>query len=462
MDKIISQAKLAKEASLALATLSSETKNRALNAIADALEKNRKRILEENAKDMLEAQKSNLKMSLLKRLELNPAKISEFIEEVKSVANLEDPVGKTLSASELDNGLELYQVSCPIGVIGAIFESRPDALVQISALCIKSGNAVILKGGSEAKNSNRILSEIISQEAEKNGIPKGAVQLIETREEVKQILSLDEYISLLIPRGSNEFVKYIQNNTRIPVLGHSSGICHIYIDKDADLEKAVRIAFDAKCQYPAACNSMETLLVHEGIADIFLKKIFPKYEEAKVELRGCEKTLKILNGIKKATDSDWATEYNDLILSIKVVENLDEAIAHINKYGSKHTDAIVTENKNTAEKFLSFVDSGSVFRNASTRFSDGFRYGKGAEVGISTSKIHARGPVGLEGLVIYKYKLFGNGNIVADYSGKNAKTFTHKKIETDRNVKSFTRTKIRTEKDAKTFTHKKIQKSDAL
>ena len=300
---------------------------------------------------------------------------------------------------------------------------------QISSLCLKSGNAVILKGGSEAKNSNKVLVDIISKTAEKNGIPKGAIQLIETREEVSQMLKLSDYINLIIPRGSSAFVKYVQENTKIPVLGHSEGICHVYVDKEADIKKAVDICFDAKCQYPAVCNAMETMLVHKGIAKKFLPLIAEKFRQANVEIRGDNETINILKGIDKATEEDWKTEYNELIISIKIVNDLNEAIGHINKYGSKHTDAIVTENKKSAEIFMDLVDSASVMWNASTRFADGFRYGKGAEIGISTAKIHARGPVGLEGLVIYKYKLVGNGQIVKDYIGKNAKKFKHKVIK---------------------------------
>jgi len=348
---------------------------------------------------------------------------------VKAVAKLEDPVGKTLSKTELDKNLILEKVSVPIGVIACIFESRPEAVVQISALAIKSGNAVLLKGGSEALNTNKVLAEIIRKSIVDNeGIPIDSVQLLETREQVNKILKMDEFIDLIIPRGSNKFVKYIQNNTKIAVLGHSEGICHVYVDKDASLDKAIKISFDAKCQYPAVCNAMETLLVHKDIAKTFLPLIARAYAKAKVELIGDKETVKILKNIKTATEEDWRTEYTDLILSIKVVKDADEAITHINKYGSGHTDAIVTQNKETANKFMKLVDSSSVAWNASTRFADGFRYGLGAEVGISTNKIHARGPVGLEGLVIYKYLLVGDGHIVAEYAGDKAKKFTHKKI----------------------------------
>ncbi|MBI2655844.1 glutamate-5-semialdehyde dehydrogenase [Candidatus Woesearchaeota archaeon] len=424
---ITEQSKLAKEASIKLAVLPTGVKNKALNAIANSIKSNSKKIIGANEKDLILAEKQKLNMVIVDRLRIDNNKIHEIVEEIKSVARLEDPVGKTLSQTELDKGLMLYQVTCPIGVIGAVFESRPDAVTQISALCLKSGNAAILKGGSEALNSNKILVKIISEAAEKNGIPKGAVQLIETREQVAEMLKMHEHINLIIPRGSNAFVKYVQENTKIPVLGHSEGICHIYVDKYADLNKAIRISFDAKCQYPAVCNAVETLLVHKDIAKKFLPKMAEKFKKAGVEIRGDESTRRIAD-VKKASEKDWDAEYNDLILSVKVVNDLDEAISHVNKHSSKHTDAIITENKKNAEKFMDLVDSASVMWNASTRFADGFRYGKGAEVGISTAKIHARGPVGLEGLVIYKYKLVGKGQVVRNYTGKNANKFTHKII----------------------------------
>jgi len=426
---VLKQVQIAKEASIKLAALPTKIKNKALLEIADSIKNNSNAILRANEKDVEEAKKSKLSYALLKRLMLDNHKISEMTGEVRSVARLEDPVGRVLSQVELDKGLMLYRVTCPIGVIGAIFESRPDAAVQISALCLKSGNSVILKGGSEAKNSNRILVEIISKATEKNGIPKGSVQLIETREEVAEMLKLDSHINLVIPRGSGSFVKYVQEHTKIPVLGHSEGICHIYVDKYADVKKAIGICFDAKCQYPAVCNAMETMLVHKDIVKRFLPLMIRKFQQANVEVRGDEKTRKIASGINKATEKDWDTEYNDSVLSVRIVNNLNEAISHINRHGSKHTDAIVTENKKNADVFMDLVDSASVMWNASTRFADGFRYGKGAEVGISTAKIHARGPVGLEGLVIYKYKLTGKGHVVKDYIGKNAKKFRHKVIK---------------------------------
>jgi len=432
----------AKVGSIELANASIRMKNNALKLIADALSKNKKKILNANKKDIYLAK--GLSKALLKRLELDSVKIDEMVKGIKKLIKLDNPVGNVLSAVEIDKGLELYKVSCPIGVIGVIFESRPDALVQISSLCVKSGNAVILKGGSEATNSNRVLFNLIRSAIAKAGLPEAVVELMQTREDVKAILKLNDYIDLLVPRGSNKFVKYIMDNTKIPVLGHSEGVCHVYVDKDAKLGTAVNVCFDAKCQYAAVCNAMETLLVHKSIAKRFLPVIIRKYSETNVEMRLddesrliLEKSVnkKIINNyknkktLKKATGKDWKTEYNDMIVSIKVVSDLDEAIDHINQYGSGHTDAIVTENKSVANKFMDVVDSGSVMWNCSTRFSDGFRYGFGAEVGISTHKIHARGPVGLEGLTIYKYKVIGTGHVVSDYSGRKAKKFIHRKIK---------------------------------
>jgi len=425
---IAKSASNAKAASIQLAVLSTEVKNTALADIAQALKQHSAEIIAANNKDLAEAEKNKLAAPLLKRLKFDQNKIADVCEGIDSLIKLEDPVGKTLSAIELNKGLELYKVTCPIGVIGVVFESRPDALVQISTLCLKSGNAVLLKGGSEAANTNRILADIIARATEKASIPKGWIQLLETRQDVAEMLALDEYIDLIIPRGSNEFVRYIMDNTNVPVLGHADGICHVYVDGEADLDMAVKITVDSKTQYVAVCNAAETLLVHEKIARELLPKVKTALESKSVELRGCEKTASIID-VKPATEQDWSTEHLDLILSIRVVDGLDVAIEHINTYGSSHTDAIVTANEQNAQKFMNLVDSANVLWNCSTRFADGFRYGLGAEVGISTNKIHARGPVGLEGLVIYKWKLFGSGQIVADYSGPNAKKFTHKKIE---------------------------------
>jgi glutamate-5-semialdehyde dehydrogenase len=419
----------AKSASIRLAAVNTDIKNNVLAEIAKALNQRRAEITAANQQDLTEAEKNNLASPLMKRLKFDEGKIAQTIAGIESLIKLDDPVGKTLSATELDKGLELYKVSCPIGVIGVVFESRPDALVQISTLCLKSGNAVLLKGGGEAANTNRILADTIAQASEKAGLPEGWIKLLETRQDVAEMLALDEFIDLVIPRGSNEFVHYIMNNTNIPVLGHADGICHVYVDGGADLDMAVNITVDSKCQYVAVCNAAESLLVDGKIAEQFLPKLKNALEQNNVELRGCERTNSIID-VKPATDEDFSTEYLDYILSIKVVDGLDAAIEHINHYGSKHTDAIVTNNKAKAERFMALVDSANVFVNCSTRFSDGFRYNLGAEVGISTNKIHARGPVGLEGLVIYKWKLYGTGQIVADYSSPNAKKkFTHRRIQ---------------------------------
>jgi glutamate-5-semialdehyde dehydrogenase len=405
--------------------------------MAKALDSNRKAILEANRKDLELAEKllreNKLSHALIGRLKVNESKIDEMIAGIQDVIKLEDPTGKTLQCLELDRGLILCKVSCPIGLIGVIFESRPDVVPQVMALCLKSGNATIFKGGSEARTSNRIIFNIL-KDAIKNteGIPQEAFQLMETREEVMDILSCDSHIDLLIPRGSNAFVKYIQDNTKIPVLGHADGICHVYVDNEASIDTAIDVCFDSKVQYPAVCNAMETMLVHICIADGFLPLMLKQLADAGVELRLDEISRSIADkhGIASttATEEDWHTEYNDLILSVKIVDSMEEAIDHINNYGSHHTDAIVTENPQKKKEFSGLVDSSSVMLNASTRFADGFRYGKGAEVGISTNKIHARGPVGMEGLVIYKYILTGNGDKVADFSGPNAKSYTHREL----------------------------------
>jgi glutamate-5-semialdehyde dehydrogenase len=419
-------AKKAKAAAILLSAVKTDVKNAALAQIAEALKGQSAEIIAANEKDLRIAEKNNLAKPLLKRLNFDEGKIADVCAGIESLIKLDDPVGQTLAATELDEGLELYKVSCPIGVIGVVFESRPDALVQISTLCLKSGNAVLLKGGSEAANTNKILEKVIADATEKTGMPAGWIQLLETRQHVAEMLKLDDYIDLVIPRGSNEFVRYIMNHTNIPVLGHVEGICHVYVDGNADLDMAVKVTVDSKCQYVAVCNATETLLVDSKIAKVFLLKIKTALEEKGVELRGCKKTRAIIK-VKPATEKDWRTEYLDYILSIKVVDGVDEAIEHINHYGSHHTDAIVTQDKAAAERFLDLVDSAGVFWNCSTRFSDGYRYGLGAEVGISTTKIHARGPVGLEGLVIYKWKLIGSGQIVADYA-EGKKKFSHKKL----------------------------------
>lgn len=420
----------AKAAALVLARLDTETKNRVLQAMAAQIENHCAEILEANRKDLEFAKKENIPDSLVARLAVDETKVRDMAQGIRSVSGLPDPVGQKQGTMELDDGLELTRVSCPIGVIGAIFESRPDAVPQISSLCFKSGNAVILKGGAEAQHSNRVIAGLIQQAlSEVEGVPAAAVQLIETRAEVAEMLKQDQYINLVVPRGSNQFVRYVQENTKIPVLGHSEGLCHVYIDKEADTDKAIRVALDSKLQYAAACNAMETLLVHEGIAPNVLPSLMAQLREKEVELVGCLKTCSLIPDLKKAEAGDWDAEYNNLKLSVKLVDDMAEAIDHINTHGSGHTDTIVTENREKAERFMNDVDSASVMVNASTRFADGFRFGLGAEIGISTNKTHARGPVGLEGLVIYKYKLVGDGQIVADYSGKNGKSFKHKPLD---------------------------------
>jgi len=421
--------KRVKSASLRLAAADSELKNKALLNIAKVLSENKDKILKANQEDVERSKSENIPAPLLKRLRFDEAKLNEVLDGIHSLVRLDDPVGKTLLSTELDDGLELYKVTCPIGVTGIIFESRPDALVQISTLCLKSGNGVLLKGGSEAKLTNRVLADLIISATESAGIPEGWCSLLETRSDINELLKQDKYVDLLIPRGSNEFVRYIMNNTNIPVMGHADGICHCYIDSEADPDMAVRIAIDSKTQYVAVCNAMETLLVHRDIAGVFLPEFKKAADERNLELFGCSQTISYID-VSPASEDDWKTEYLDYKLSIKVVNSLDEAIDHINRYGSGHTDSIVTANSEHAAHFMSLVDSGNVFWNCSTRFSDGFRYGFGAEVGISTGKLHARGPVGLDGLVIYKYMLIGNGHIVADYASKS-RNFKHNKMNKD-------------------------------
>lgn len=420
-------AKAAKEASIHLAAMPTGRKNNALAAVAAALKANSADILAANATDLNAAEESNLASPLLKRLKFDHKKLADVVSGIESLITLPDPVGQTQSATELDAGLELFRVTCPIGVIGVIFESRPDALVQISTLCLKSGNAVLLKGGSEATHTNRALAAVIAEASVAAGLPEGWLQLLETRADVREMLTMDESIDLLIPRGSNEFVKYIMDHSNIPVLGHADGICHVYVDAEADLNKAIAITVDSKCQYVAVCNALETLLVHQSVADAFLPLVQVALAERGVELRGCARTREVID-VVPATEDDWRTEYLELILSIRVTDTLDDAVAHINTYGSGHTDVIVTEAKPSADRFFALVDTGDLFWNCSTRFSDGFRYGLGAEVGISTNKIHARGPVGLEGLVIYQWRLIGNGQTVAPYADGEA-TFTHTPLD---------------------------------
>lgn len=423
---IYEHAKLVKQAAPKLAGTTGEQRNRALLAVADALLEKKEAIFEANRQDMEQAEKDDIAMPVRKRLKFDEGKLRDVINGIRDLTNMPDPLFQTKLARQLDEGLQLYRESCPIGVIGVIFEARPDALVQISALCIKSGNCVILKGGSEAAKSNKTLFEIIYEAVLAEGLPQNCMLQLEARSEIQELLSCHSAVDLLIPRGSNAFVQYIMNHTNIPVMGHADGICHIYVDKDADIEKAVPIILDAKTQYVSACNTVETLLIHAEKAEALLARLVPALKEKKVELRGT-KEIQRFASCTLATEADDDTEYLDYILSAKVVASVEEAVEHINLHGSHHTDCIVTETKETALYFMRMVDSAGVYQNCSTRFADGYRYGFGAEVGISTSKLHARGPVGLEGLLSYKYKLFGEGQIVGDYA-EGRKQFHFKDI----------------------------------
>ncbi|OLA76914.1 MAG: glutamate-5-semialdehyde dehydrogenase [Candidatus Melainabacteria bacterium 35_41] len=409
-------AKDAKEASLKIADISTELKNKALLKIADEIEAYKEKVFEANKQDLKAAEelvnKGEITKSTFNRLKLDENKMRDMLQGIRDIASLDDPINKKLLVRELDKDLTLYKVSCPIGVLGIIFEARPDVIAQISSLAIKSANAVILKGGKESINTNKTILSIINKALDKvEGFPKNVIQQVYSRDDVAQMLKCDKYINLIIPRGGNSLVKFIKENTKIPVLGHADGICHIFVDETADIDMAIKVVTDAKTQYPSACNAVETLLIHEK---------FNKKDNLLASLQLSEIQL-----IDKP--ESWAHEYGDKILSFKTVKNVDEAIEHINTYGSGHTDSIITKNIENAEKFMNKVDSAGVYFNASTRFADGFRYGFGAEVGISTNKTHARGPVGLEGLTIYKYKLIGNGQIVGDYAS-GEKQFHHKDL----------------------------------
>lgn len=399
----------------AMAASSAEQRNDALARIKAALVANSEKIFSANAEDLAAAEKNGIAPAIVKRLRFDDHKLADVCAGIDGLVGLPDPVGRVLLRRELDEGLTLVRQSCPIGVIGVIFEARPDALVQISSLCIKSGNCAILKGGSETLHTNKALFQVIHAAAVDAGLPEGCLYQVEAREDIALLLDCFGLVDLLIPRGSNSFVRYIMDNTKIPVMGHADGICHIYVDEDADVEKSVGVVVDAKVQYTAACNAVETLLVHRGIAPTFLPALARALGAEGVTIRGTEEVQAIVP-CDPATESDWSTEYLALTISVKLVDSVDEAISHINRYGSHHTDAIMTENDATADHFMQLVDSAGVYQNCSTRFADGFRYGFGAEVGISTSKLHARGPVGLDGLVTYKYKLYGHGQIVGDYA----------------------------------------------
>ena len=422
-------AQAAKQASFALAASAADVRNAALCAIADALEKKSEAIFVANAIDLEQAKKDGIAAPVLKRLKFDAGKLADVCEGLRALAAMEDPIGYEQLRTELADGLVLSRISCPIGVVGVIFESRPDALVQIAGLCLKSGNAVLLKGGREAVRSNQILFDVLKDASEAAGMPEGWAGLLTTREEVSEMLAMDEYIDLIIPRGSNAFVRYIMDNSRIPVLGHSDGVCHVYLDAACDAQMAARVTVDAKTQYPAACNAAETLLVHKDAAHHALPIVAAALHVAGVKIKADARAQALIPGIpcEAAGEAEWKAEYLDHVIAIHIVDSLEEAIAHINRYGSHHTDCIITEDEQAANRFFALVDSAGVYHNCSTRFADGFRYGFGAEVGISTGKIHARGPMGLEGLCSYKYILRGHGDIVADFAGRK-RTFTHKKL----------------------------------
>jgi glutamate-5-semialdehyde dehydrogenase len=432
---VASLAQRARVAARALAKLSSGSRNEVLMAAAQAIEDAHQRILEANDSDCRGAEVAvkagKMSSAMLARLRVSERGIGQMAAQIREVARLDDPLGRRLTATELDDDLILYKESCPLGVISVIFESRPDVVPQLGSLALKSGNALLLKGGSEAAQTNEALVSVWRECLGRfPAVPADSINLLHSRADVMDLLTLDRDVDLIIPRGSYELVQFVMKHSRIPVLGHGEGICHVYVDHAADMKKAVDITYDAKVQYPAVCNAAETLLVHQAIAGEFLPKVVSKLKQGGVEIRGCAKTLALLPGeaIVPATDKDWTTEYSDLILSVKIVADLEEAIDHVNRYGSHHTDAIVTEDSEAARRFMNEVDSAGVFQNASTRFSDGFRYGFGAEVGISTSKLHARGPMGLEGLTTYKYKLYGDGHTVGPYS-KGEKHFKHRRLQ---------------------------------
>ncbi len=423
---LLDKADLLRLASIKTSQTSDNDRIRALNLMADYLEKNSNEIIKANIEDYKNAKNKGISKALLSRLKLSKDKLFLGIEGVRKVADLSDPTGQIQIKKELSEGLILERKTVPIGVLGVIFESRPDAVIQISSLAIKSGNGVMLKGGSEANFTNLAIVSALKEGLEESGFDRNLICLLTSRKDSMAMLHLEKYINLIIPRGSNELVKFIQENTRIPVLGHADGICHLYIDNEANLEMAVKVALDSKTQYPAACNAVETILINKDIASDFLKKAIPIFNSNNVKLIGDKKSVQL--GVKfEANYEDWQTEYLDLILSIKIVDHLEEAILHIQKFSSKHTDGIITKNMRKANKFMNEIDSAGVFHNCSTRFADGFRYGFGAEVGISTQTLPPRGPVGLEGLVTYKYFLKGEGHIVDDFSsGKSI--YTHKDL----------------------------------
>ena len=416
-----------KAASFLMAASTLSVRNQTLLALADSLRDHAEEIFAANREDLAAAQRDKLSPSLLSRLKFDEQKLLSSLSGLESLLALPDPTGKVLLKRELDEGLILTKVTVPIGIIGIIFEARPDAMIQVASLCIKSGNCAVLKGGKESLYTNRILFSLIYDCALKCELPPACLLHVTEHAQITELLFFDHLVDLLIPRGSNAFVRYIMDHTNIPVMGHAGGVCHIYVDRDADTKTALPIILDAKTQYPAACNAVETLLIHRDLASTFLPAVSRMLKANSVQVRGTREVMELLAGTDIMKDTDFTTEYNDRILSIKLVSGVEEAVLHINTYGSHHTDAILTENDKTAEYFLQMVDSAGVYRNCSTRFADGYRYGFGAEVGISTGKLHARGPVGLDGLVTYKYRLIGEGQTVTEYaSGK--KQFHHRDL----------------------------------
>ncbi|OGL44586.1 MAG: glutamate-5-semialdehyde dehydrogenase [Candidatus Schekmanbacteria bacterium RBG_16_38_11] len=412
-EEILHKAKLARTASRKLGILSTEVKNNAILKMADDLEKGIARIVEANKEDQENAQKQKRTKAFIDRLFLNEERIKDIASGLREIAKLPDPVGEVVKMWKRPNGMQVGKIRVPLGVIGVIYESRPGVTADAAVLCLKSGNSIILRGGSEAINSNRAIAGILSNAAVSCGIPNGAIQIIEItdREAVTELLKLDKYIDIIIPRGGEELIRMVKENSTIPVIRHDKGLCHTYVDGEADLEMAEKICFNAKVQRPGVCNAMETLLVNKNIADRFLPSMIEKYKKAGVEIRGCKRTKEIVKNIEDAKEEDWNTEYLDLILSVKVVDSIDNAISHIAEYGSGHSEAIVTNNYSNAQKFLKEVDASSVFVNASTRLADGNQYGLGAEMGISTQKLHCRGPMGLEDLTVLKYIVYGDGQI---------------------------------------------------
>ncbi len=435
--KVRAIAYAARRASRTLATRAAEQRNAAIRAAAQLIGKSRPQLLEANARDLDAANgmlaRGEMSSATLERLRLTEKKLAEMASSMLAVAELPVPIGRVLQRTELDRGLVLEKITSPLGVLAVIFEARPDAVTQISALGLKSANAVILKPGSEVEQTAAALVKIIRQALDASGLPEDAVTMVTGRESIQELLAMTDLVDMVIPRGSKQLVEFVQANTRIPVLAHAEGVCHVYVDAAADMEMALAIIDDAKTDYPAACNTAETVLVHEGIASTFLPRLAARLRVKQVALRGCERTRAILANekVEQVADGDWHREYSDLVLAVRVVDSTDQAIEHIHRFGSAHTETIVTKDDLAAERFLAEVDSAGVFHNASTRFADGYRYGFGAEVGISTSKLHARGPVGVEGLTTYKYVLRGSGQVARDYQGPDARKFTHKGLPPD-------------------------------